>query len=250
MGRGIFVLGAVAVSLYGGIGFAQEAPKQPSPDNSVPPAAPQGAPNEAKAADAMIGTWEFSNADHDKICRFTFRADAVPGAGGNKLDIDRNCPNLFASTKTIVAWAVDNYGDLRLLDASGNAVIDMTEVEGGMYDGFTPEEGRYVLQTAAAAPVHSADDLVGDWGIARGTGKPICVLTLANTPAGADVLLLKVKPGCDATVTRFGPTGWRVAVGELVLISSRGQTWEFEENDANTWQRVPESADQILLVRQ
>jgi hypothetical protein len=38
--------------------------------------------------------------------------------------------------------------------------------------------------------------------------------------------------------------------GELVLQSARGQTWRFEENDANTWQRLPESADPILLVRQ
>jgi hypothetical protein len=38
--------------------------------------------------------------------------------------------------------------------------------------------------------------------------------------------------------------------GELVLQSARGQTWRFEENDTNTWQRLPESADPILLVRQ
>ncbi len=63
-------------------------------------------------------------------------------------------------------------------------------------------------------------------------------------------MALKVKPGCDALVTRFDPAGWRMDEGELVLLSPRGQTWQFEENDANTWQRVPESADPILLVRQ
>ena len=181
------------------------------------------------------------------ICRFTFRADTVPG--GSKIDIDKNCPNLFPSTKEITAWAVDSYGSLRLLDARGNAVIELTEVESGMYDGFTPEEGRYILQTAAAAPMRSADDMVGDWAIARGTGKPICVLTLANSPAG-DALALKIKPGCDALVTRFAPTAWRMDQGELMLLSARGQNWQFEEEDTNTWQRVPETADPILLVRQ
>jgi len=92
--------------------------------------------------------------------------------------------------------------------------------------------------------------MVGDWAIARGTGKPICVLTLANNPAGADNLALKVKPGCDALVTRFGPTSWHIDKGELVLLSARGQVWRFEEDDANTWLRVPESADPVLLVRQ
>jgi hypothetical protein len=92
--------------------------------------------------------------------------------------------------------------------------------------------------------------MVGDWAIARGTGKPVCVLTLANTPAGADALILKVKPGCDPMVTRFAPNSWRMDQSELVLLSARGQTWRFEENDANTWQRVPESSDPVLLVRQ
>jgi hypothetical protein len=197
---------------------------------------------------AMIGAWEFSNADHDRICRFNFRAD--PAAGGYKLDIDKNCPNVFPATKEIVGWAVDNYGALRLLDASGTAVIELTEAESGIYDGFQPGEGRYILQSAAAAPVRSADDVAGEWAIARGTGKPICMLTLANNPAGADSLGLKLKPGCDSFVTRFGPTSWRMNQGELVLLSARGQTWRFEENDVNTWQRVPETDDPVLLVRQ
>jgi Protease inhibitor Inh len=197
---------------------------------------------------AMIGAWEFSNADHDRICRFNFRAD--PAAGGYKLDIDKNCPNVFPATKEIVGWAVDNYGALRLLDASGTAVIELTEAESGIYDGFQPGEGRYILQSAAAAPVRSADDVAGEWAIARGTGKPICMLTLANNPAGADSLALKLKPGCDSFVTRFGPTSWRMNQGELVLLSARGQTWRFEENDVNTWQRVPETDDPVLLVRQ
>lgn len=240
------------MSLCGSIGFAQNAqptpptPTAPAPDNPSSSAPAANPPNEA--ANAMIGPWEFSNADHDKICRFNFRADTAPGGG--KLDIDRNCPNLFPSTKEIVAWTKDNYGNLRLLDSHGNAVVELTEVEGGMFDGFSPEEGRYILQTAAAAPVRSADDMVGDWGVARGTGKPICVLTLSNSPAGSDALALKIKSGCDAMVARFGPTAWRIDEGALVLLSPRGQSWQFEENDANTWQRVPESSDPVLLVRQ
>lgn len=201
-----------------------------------------------EAGSTMIGTWEFSNADHDKVCHFNFRGE--PAAGGSKLEVDRNCPNYFPNTKDIVGWALDNYGALRLLDGRGNAVIELTEAESGIYDGFAPGEGRYVLQSAATAPVHSAEEMAGDWAIARGTGKPICVLTLANDPPGADTLALKVKPGCDAFVARFGPTGWRMNQGELVLLSARGQTWRFEESDANTWQRVPEGANPVLLVRQ
>ena len=132
--------------------------------------------------------------------------------------------NLFPSTKEVVGWSLDNYGTLRLLDETGNAVIELTEAEAGIFDGFQPGEGRYVLQSAAAAPVRSAEDLVGDWAIARGTGKPICVLTLANNPAGADNLSLKVKPGCDPFVARFAPTSWQIDRGDLVLVSAKGNT--------------------------
>jgi len=231
MGFGNFIIVAVAASLFGSATFAQDA-QTPSTD----------------AAAAMVGTWELSNADHDKTCRLVFRNEAV--TGGLKIEIDKNCPNVFPSTKNIIAWAMDSYGNLNLVDAQGNAVIDLTEVESGIYDGFNPEEGRYILQSAASAPVRSADDMVGDWAVARGTGKPICTLTLANTAAGADAFILKLKPGCDVLVTRFGPTSWRMDQGELVLLSPRGQTWRFVENDANSWQREPESADPILLVRQ
>lgn len=231
MGRSAIIGAAVAASICGGA---------PAQEPAVL----------GEAANAMIGAWEFSNADHDKICRFNFRSDAL--AGGYRLEIDRNCANLFPSTKDVAAWAIDNYGTLRLLDAHGNAVIELTEAEKGIFDGFQPDEGRYILQSAAAAPVRSADDMIGDWAVVRGTGKPICLLTLANTAAaaGTELLALKTKPGCDVLVTRFGPVSWRMDHGDLVLLSARGQTWHFEENDANTWQRVPETADPVLLVRQ
>jgi Protease inhibitor Inh len=250
---GFAILAAVAVALGGGAASAQNP--QPNGEQSEqvrePAEIPQdqnARPSGEQAANAMLGAWEFSDADHNRVCRLNFRGDAA--AGGRRLDVDKNCPNLFPSTKDIVGWALDNYGGLRLLDGRGEAVIELTEVESGMYDGFAPGEGRYVLQTAAAAPVRSAEEMVGDWAIARGTGKPICTLTLANSPAAGGALALRLKTGCDPLVTRFNPNGWRMDQGELVLLSARGQSWQFEENDPNTWQRLPESADPILLLRQ
>ena len=245
MRRCSLVAFAFAAGLIAGTALAQDA----QPQN----AQPQDSQQQGPAADpvaAVVGAWELSDADHDKTCRLNFRADAVPG--GLKVDVDRGCPDVFPSTKDVTAWAVDNFGSLRLLNTRGEAVIELTEVESGMYDGFSPEEGRYILQAAAAAAaVRSADDMIGDWAIARSTGKPICGLTLANAAtAGTDNRALKIKPGCDGLVTHFGPTSWHMDNGELVLQSPRGQIWRFEENDANTWQRLPESADPILLVRQ
>jgi hypothetical protein len=244
---------AFLLGLGGGGVFAQDnqvtEPQVTQPQAS-PPQSDQQQTQSGDPVAGMIGAWELSNADHDKNCKLNFRKDTAPN--GYKIDLDKNCANVFPSTKDVVAWTIDNFGSLRLLDGGGGSVIELSQVEGGMFDGFKPEEGRYVLQAAAAVQIRSADDLVGDWAIARGSGKPICALTLANTPAatGGDYLVLKLKPGCDALVTRFGPTTWRMDKGELVLSTPRGQSWRFEENDLNTWQRVPETPDPFLLVRQ
>jgi hypothetical protein len=262
MSRGGMIVVAIVSSLFAGTAIAQNAqvaapkgaPASPTAPTSPAPPPPGAASDTAQqnsndAIRNMVGAWEFSNADHDKICHFNFRADTVPN--GYKLEIDKNCPSLFPSTKTMVAWAVDNYGSLRLLDSSGNSVVDLSEVETGMYDGFTPEEGRYILQAATSAPQLSAGDVAGDWAVTHGTSKPNCFLTLANNPLTADILALKVKPGCgDSAITRFAPTGWRMDEGELMLMSPNGQTWQFEQSDTNTWQRVPESSIPVLLVRQ
>jgi hypothetical protein len=208
----------------------------------------QGPPALSDAAKALLGGWEISDADRDRTCGVTFRGEAA--AGGLKLDLDPTCATAFPATKDIAAWSLAPDGTLRLTDAAGRPVLELTEVESGIYDGFRPGEGRYVLQNSAAGPVLKADDLFGDWAVARGTGKPICTLTLANTAASGDYFALRLKPGCDALVARFGPTTWRIDRGELILSSPRGQSWRFEQNDANTWQRVPATPDPVLLVRQ
>lgn len=256
MRAGAFALfAAIVVALAGGAALAQDVkpdtpakPDQP-PDLSVQEQNPQARSGE-DAINGMLGAWEFSDADHNRICHFSFRGEAAPG--GHRLDVDKSCVSLFPSTKNISGWALNNYGDLSLLDSHGEAVIELSQVESGMYDGFSPGEGRYVLQTAASAPVHVAEDMIGDWAIMRGTGKPICTLTLANSPVNSPsgALTLRLKAGCDPLVTRFNPNAWRVDQGELVLLSPRGQSWQFVETDPDTWQRVPESADLILLVRQ
>lgn len=248
------IVAAIAVALGASAAFAQGAKPDQSQNSSgsegqnPQPQNPQEQPEDP--VNAMLGTWEFSDADHNKICHFTFRGEAA--TGGRRLDVDKGCVSLFPSTKNISGWALNNYGDLSLLDSHGEAVIALTQVESGMYDGFSPGEGRYVLQTAASAPVHLPEDMVGDWAITRGAGKPICTLTLANSPVNnpSGALALQLKTGCDPLVTRFNPNAWRIDQGELVLLSPRGQSWQFVETDPDTWQRVPESADTILLVRQ
>jgi hypothetical protein len=203
--------------------------------------------DEAKAM--AEGTWEFSNADRDKRCMLTFRTD--PAAAGMRLEFDKGCAALFPFIKEIAGWSLTQNDFLRLLDAKGQSVLDFSEVESRIYEAPRPGEGILFIQasTAVGPPPKEADVMFGDWALMRGGSKPICTMTLANTPAGDDYFALKLKAGCDALVTRFAPTAWQMDRGELVLKNARNQSWRFAEGEGSAWQRVPEGPQPLTLVR-
>jgi len=214
---------------------------------AVAPARAQ-APVSDQAKAMASGSWEFSNADRDKRCMIVFKT--APAAAGMRLEFDKACAEAFPFIKEIAGWSIAENDFLRLLDPKGKSLLEFSEVETGMYEAPRPGEGILFIQAAAALgpPPKEADQMTGDWGVVRGAGRPICTVTLANTAAGPD-LALKLKPGCDAFVTRFAPTTWQMDRGELLLKNARGQTWRFEESDAATWTRVPETAEPLMLVR-
>ena len=206
----------------------------------------------AEASDAikaLVGTWEISNADRDKTCGITLKADAA--VGGFKLELDKGCVPNLPMMKDVIAWKLGSADEVQLLDGRGRTLVEFSEVESGMWETERPGEGVFFMQTpSAVGPLaRTAEDVAGDWAIVRGGSKPICTLTLLNTATALDDLVLKINPGCDAFITRFGPTTWQMDRGELLLKSPRGLTWRFEEGDNNTWQRVPESADPVMLIR-
>jgi hypothetical protein len=209
----------------------------------------QTPPALGESAQRMIGNWEFSNADHDKICTATFRSD--PGKNGLKVEFDANCANLFPLVREIATWKFPDNDLLYLLDAQGKSVAEFSEVEDGIFEAPTPGVGVLFLQSAAAAatPSKPAEQVAGNWAIVRKAGAPVCALTLAMTVAG-DGFAVTVKPGCDPALARLNFAQWRIDRDELMLVPARGNPWRFEEVDNTTWRRVPESADQITLVRQ
>jgi hypothetical protein len=202
-----------------------------------------------ESAKAVIGTWEFSNADRDKICTVTLKSDPAPV--GFKAEFDKNCGSLFPLVNDIVGWNYPENDLLHLLDAQGKSLVEFSEVEDGIYEAPTPGIGVLFLQNAAAAGAapKPPEQVAGDWAIVRANGTPLCRLTLATT-AAQDGLALTVKPGCDPAVARLNLTLWRIDRDEVMLVPARGNPWRFEEVDAKTWRRVPESNDPIMLVRQ
>ena len=212
------------------------------------PASAQTPATLGDSAKAMIGTWEFSNADHDKICTITLKPDPVPV--GFKAEFDKNCGTLFPLVNDIAGWNFPENDLLRLLDAQGKSLVEFSEVEDGIYEAPTPGIGVLFLQNAAAAapPQKPPEQVAGDWAIVRG-GKPLCQLTLATAPT-EDGMAVKIKPGCDPAIARLNFAQWKIDRDELMLAPARGNPWRFEEADANSWRRVPEAANPYSLVRQ
>ena len=135
---------------------------------------------------------------------------------------------------------------------TGQPVIDFTEVESGIFEGLRQGEGIYILQNLAAARslAKSMDQMIGDWAMVRGNGQSICGLTLTNTDAGQDNFQVFLKPKCDPAVAAFAPTHWRLEHGQILLMSDKGETWQFEADDNAQWRLVPDSADPLIMLRQ
>jgi hypothetical protein len=199
----------------------------------------------------MIGQWELSTTERSKTCVVTLKSDPAPQ--GLKLELEPGCAVALPFTKDITAWSIKGLGDIvRLQDAAGQSVIDFTEVESGILEGMRTGEGIYILQNLAAARslAKSMDQMIGDWAMVRGNGQAICGLTLTNTEAGADNFQVFLKPKCDAAVTAFAPTQWRLDHGQMVLMSASGEVWQFEADDNAQWRRVPDSTDPLIMLRQ
>jgi hypothetical protein len=198
----------------------------------------------------MIGQWELSTTERSKTCVVTLKPDATPQ--GLKLELEPGCATALPFTKDITGWNTKGLDIVRLQDATGEAVIDFTEVEAGILEGVRSGEGVYILQNLAAARslAKSMDQMIGDWAMVRGNGNVICSLVLTNTDAGNDNFQVFLKPKCDPTVTAFAPKQWRLERGQMMLLSDKGETWRFEADDNAQWRLVPDSADPLIMLRQ
>jgi hypothetical protein len=206
----------------------------------------QNAQQPSDEAKEMKGTWEISNADRDKICQVTLAPESAPG--GMKLQFDPGCTEAFEVTKDVHAWRIDKDG-LHFVDAKGRPLIDLDEVEKGIFEGMRPGEGRYFVQSLAAVrPEAKPEQVLGEWQVSRGTDETLCVITFSKTAVGGN-FALELKPGCAALVTGFNPVSWNMDHGELVISSAKA-TWRFEEAGEIAWRRIPEGKEPLWLVRQ
>ena len=158
------------------------------------------------------------------------------------------CATAFPDLRATAAWQLARDDSLRLVDKQGTVLLELNEVEAGMYE-TTPSHTHYFLQTLAAINKERiTDDLFGDWQFTRGTARVICQMTLGNTAHDTDSFVLTLKPGCDPLIARFAPVSWRLDRGQFVMLSAAGQSWRFEESE-NVWSRIPAMRPPLVMAR-
>src|SRR3954465_5084585 len=217
-----------------------------APDANAPEVVTEPAPPAPPRT--MPGSWEFSNADREKTCTITFRNEATKVA--KRAEFERKCAKRFPFIPEIAGWRLNENDFLRLLDAQGNSVLEFSEVESGIFEAPKPGEGILFIQnpTDLGAPPKTAEQMTGEWVIVRRTGQRVCGLTLSDTAAGEE-FVVRLQHPCDQVVTRFAPATWQMDRGEIVLRAANGQAWRFEEGEDAKWQRVPQTASPLLMVR-
>ena len=215
----------------------------PSPVSAQEPAAA------SDAAKAMVGAWEISNAARDKICPLAFSIE--PAGSSFRLELAEPCGTAFPSLKDVGTWVLGPRDSVRLLDSKGATVLEFTEVEAQTFEAERKGEGLFFMRTQAAikAATVTADQLFGEWTLLQEFEKPLCKLTLSNASAGGESYRIAIKPECAAAIADLGLATWRLEDNELRL-TGRTETWRFSESDANSWERVPPSADPVVLMRQ
>jgi Protease inhibitor Inh len=202
------------------------------------------------SVNAMVGAWEFSNAERDKTCVVTFKLDAA--AGNYALDLAKNCGTTFPTIKDAAQWNRGKDDQLSFLDGKGKLLLAMDEVESGLFESARGSDALYFLQAVAALEgrERTPDQMFGDWAFARSNGKPICQISLVGEAADTSGFVITLKPGCDALITNFSPKLWRMDHGQLVIVSTGGNIWRLEESDPTTWRRIPEGRQPLLMVKQ
>jgi hypothetical protein len=214
------------------------------------PAAAQAPKPDPDAVRALVANYELANADGDRKCPMTL--EAKPAGAVLTLTYDRQaCVALFSFLADVAGWLPGPAGSIRLARANGRAVLEFTEGVGGTYEGIREGDAVYFLtnlQYSNPADAPQFADLVGDWNLSRPDGPPICRIKLTDESAGNETFVMRVEPGCDTAIARFGPVAWRLDRGDVLLFAQNGDKLRFGQQDGE-WTKIPDTPRPLVMSR-
>jgi Protease inhibitor Inh len=222
---------------------APTAAQTPNPATPEAPLVPE--------AKTLAANYELSSASGDRKCAVTL--DARPVGPGFALVYDKAvCLPLFEFLKETMAWAPGIAGSIRFVNAAKRTVSEFTEGVGGQYEALREGDGVYFLANLQFVDPGDAPqfaDLLGEWNLVRPNGPTVCIITLTDQATGDDTFIMSVKPGCDQSIARFGPTSWVLDRGDIIFFSGKGERLRFGRQQEGGWAKVPERPGPLLLAR-
>jgi len=226
-------------------------------------AVPVATPTLAQEADAvptapdipdakkLAADYQLQSALGDRKCPVTLGTQPV--AAGYTLTYDRaECRPLFRFLNDTVAWLPGIAGSIRFVNAAKQTVSEFTEGIDGQYEALLEGDGVYFLtnlQFAQPSEAPSLPDVLGDWVISRPNGQKLCGIALTDQATSDDFFRISVKPGCDASIARFGPVKWYLDGGDIVLISAKDERMRFGRQPEGNWTKIPEGPRPLSLLR-
>jgi hypothetical protein len=227
--------------------LALASPAAAQAPNPAPPPEIPAIPD----AKTLAANYELSSAIGDRKCPVTL--DAKPAGPGFTLVYDKAaCQPLFGFLNETVAWVPGIAGSIRFVNTARRTVSEFTEGVGGRYEALREGDGVYFLanlQFVDPGDTPQFTDLLGEWNMARPGGPPICVVSLTDQSTGEDTFIVSVKPGCDQSITRFGPVSWVLDRGVIILFSAKGDRLRFGRQQEGGWAKVPDTPRPLLLAR-
>jgi Protease inhibitor Inh len=236
-------IGVVLILLFAlGLPAAAQVPN-PAPPPPEAPVIPD--------AKTLAANYELSSAIGDRKCPVTL--DVRPAGPGFTLVYDKAaCQPLFGFLNETVAWVPGIAGSIRFVNAAKRTVSEFTEGVGGRYEALRESDGVYFLANLQFVDPGEAPqfaDLLGEWNLLRPAGPPICAVSLTDQATGEDTFIMTVKPGCDQSVTRFGPVSWVLDRGDIIWFSTKGERLRFGRQQEGGWAKVPDTPRPLLLAR-
>lgn len=241
MRRRLFLGAALSALLPLGAAFGEET--APAPEAAIDP-----------VIAGMAGPFILEQGSGGPQCRVELSTEAAIHAFA--IIIPETCFADFPVLTEVAGWTMLEDGTLRLTDALGKKLYELTEIESGLFQmseppGFSmvnvdesdftesqpiemfPEQraGTYVLSQIEAAD------------LAR------CEVTLLAEPGGEDWYRATLDASCPPELSRFEIIGWRPQADGIMLIGKPGEIGVLSESDTGPLEGKIEPNLTLRLVR-
>jgi hypothetical protein len=193
------------------------------------------------AARNLASNYQLADAAGERKCAIVL--ETKPAPGGFAIGFDREiCGLVFSFLADVRAWQPAPAGGINLVNAKGTAITEFTEGVGGVYEAIRDNDGVYFLSNLKIADTKEIQpaDLLGEWSLSRPGGATICRIALTNEVVGDSRFIIRIAPGCDSTITAFGPATWQLSSGDVLLFSKNGDIIRLGKNEEGVWSRVPD----------